>query len=171
VTRAERTVVTIRRATAEDLEAVADVYLASRRAAYPAIPPSVHADEDVRTWMAGRIEAATQLFVAEGVGGRVVAMMVLDGNWLDQLYVDPAHAGSGVGSQLLEFAKMVRPAGLQLWTFESNTGARRFYERHGFVPAERTDGSRNEERAPDIRYVWPPRHAGAGRTRRSLDDR
>jgi hypothetical protein len=30
----------------------------------------------------------------------------------------------------------------------------RFYERHGFVEAERTDGRRNEERAPDIRYVW-----------------
>jgi hypothetical protein len=33
-------------------------------------------------------------------------------------------------------------------------GARRFYERRGFVLTEETDGSRNEEREPDARYVW-----------------
>ena len=43
---------------------------------------------------------------------------------------------------------------LQLWTFQKNTAARRFYEGRGFVAAEETDGSRNEEREPDIRYVW-----------------
>jgi hypothetical protein len=41
-----------------------------------------------------------------------------------------------------------------LWTFVTNTGARRFYERHGFVAVETTDGSHNEEAAPDIRFVW-----------------
>ncbi|WP_327002107.1 GNAT family N-acetyltransferase [Dactylosporangium sp. NBC_01737] len=50
--------------------------------------------------------------------------------------------------------KSRRPAGLQLWTFASNTAAQRFYLRHGFVVAETTDGSLNEERAPDIRFVW-----------------
>lgn len=66
--------------------------------------------------------------------------MVLAGDWLDQLYVDPARTGKGVGSELLAMAKSERPHGLQLWAFESNLGARRFYERHGFVAAERTDG-------------------------------
>lgn len=80
--------------------------------------------------------------------------MVLADEWLDQLYVDPDHTGSGVGSKLLEAAKSARNGGLQLWTFESNSRAQRFYERHGFVAIERTDGSGNEERAPDIRYVW-----------------
>jgi hypothetical protein len=32
--------------------------------------------------------------------------------------------------------------------------ARRFYQQHGFVPAEFTDGSGNEEREPDIRFRW-----------------
>ena len=31
---------------------------------------------------------------------------------------------------------------------------KRFYERHAFEAVERTDGSDNEEGAPDIRYVW-----------------
>jgi len=43
-----------------------------------------------------------------------------------------------------------------LWTFVSNVRAQRFYERHGFTVAERTDGSGNEEKAPDLRYVWRP---------------
>ena len=42
---------------------------------------------------------------------------------------------------------------VQLWTFQSNAGARRFYERHGFVAVQTTDGD-NEEQAPDIRYLW-----------------
>ena len=58
----------------------------------------------------------------------------------------------GLGSRLIELAKPPRPAGLQLWTFVTNTGAQRFYRHHGFVVAETTDGSRNEEKAPDIRF-------------------
>jgi len=54
----------------------------------------------------------------------------------------------------LTLAKRERPGGLRLWTFESNTGAQRFYERHGFVATDRTDGRNNEEGAPDILYVW-----------------
>jgi ribosomal protein S18 acetylase RimI-like enzyme len=50
----------------------------------------------------------------------------------------------------------IRPHGLWLWTFQTNTGARRFYERHGFVAVDETDGSANEERAPDVRYAWRP---------------
>jgi hypothetical protein len=37
-----------------------------------------------------------------------------------------------------------------LWTFVSNIGARRFYERHSFVAAETKDDSDNEENEPDI---------------------
>ena len=63
--------------------------------------------------------------------------------------------GQGIGAQLLGVAKRERPAGLRLWTFASNTRAQRFYERHDFVATSRTDGRDNEERAPDILYVWP----------------
>jgi len=43
---------------------------------------------------------------------------------------------------------------LRLWTFASNAGAQRFYERHGFVETRRTDGRDNEEGAPDVLYIW-----------------
>jgi hypothetical protein len=45
---------------------------------------------------------------------------------------------------------------MRLWVFESNVPARRFYELHGFVAVERTDGAGNEERAPDVRMEWRP---------------
>ena len=40
--------------------------------------------------------------------------------------------------------------------FESNAPARAFYARHGLVEREHTDGSENEERAPDLRMAWGP---------------
>jgi hypothetical protein len=39
---------------------------------------------------------------------------------------------------------------------DSNVRAQQFYERHGFIVQERTNGSGNQERAPDLRYVWLP---------------
>ncbi|GGU11709.1 hypothetical protein GCM10010272_66060 [Streptomyces lateritius] len=56
----------------------------------------------------------------------------------------------------MHLAKERRPAGLPLWTFQVDKSARRFYERHGFVAAEYTDGDRNEEHEGEIRYVWRP---------------
>ena len=64
----------------------------------------------------------------------------------------PDLTGRGIGADLLAVAKRERPDGLRLWTFASNTGAQRFYERHGFVAVRRTDGRDNEERAPDVLY-------------------
>jgi GNAT superfamily N-acetyltransferase len=95
-----------------------------------------------------------ELWIAEDPTGKLVGILVLDGPWLDQLYVDPTMTGRGVGAVLLNLAKRERPEGLRLWTFASNPRARRFYERHGFGATRRTDGRHNEEGAPDILYVW-----------------
>ena len=46
---------------------------------------------------------------------------------------------------------------VKLWTFQRNAGARRFYERNGFVAVEFGDGTGNEEREPDVRYERPVR--------------
>ena len=67
----------------------------------------------------------------------------------------PEHAGQGVGSALLDLVKAQRPDGFCLWVFEMNAPARGFYARHGLVELERTDGSGNEEQAPDVRMAWP----------------
>ena len=129
--------------------------IASRSAAAGAIPPAVHSDDEVRGWVGSVVVPEREVWLTEDGAGRVLAVLVLDGDWIDQLYVAPGFTGRGLGSRLVELAKNRRPAGLQLWTFATNTGAQRFYLRHGFVEAERTDGSGNEEKAPDIRFVRP----------------
>jgi GNAT superfamily N-acetyltransferase len=145
---------TLRRATPQDAAAVADVLIRSRRAAADAIPPAVHSDAEVRGWVGAIVIPEREVWLAEDAGGRTLGVLVLDQDWVDQLYVDPDFTGMGLGTRLIELAKSRRPAGLQLWTFASNAGAQRFYRRHGFLEAERTDGSGNEEKAPDIRFVW-----------------
>ncbi|MER7010776.1 GNAT family N-acetyltransferase [Saccharopolyspora sp. NPDC000359] len=71
-----------------------------------------------------------------------------------QLHPDPPQRGRGLGDQLVDLPKGRRPDGLERWTFQVNTPARRFYEWHGFVAVEHSDGRRNEEREPDVRDVW-----------------
>jgi GNAT superfamily N-acetyltransferase len=144
---------TLRRGTDRDVEAVTDLYLRARKAAVPAIPMTVHTDDEVRRWIARRVVPDTELWLAVGSGRTLVGLLVLDDEWVDQLYVDPELTGCGIGSELIELAKRQRPTGLKLWTFESNVGAQRFYERHAFRATDRTAGD-NEEGAPDILYVW-----------------
>jgi len=88
----------------------------------------------------------------EGVAG----FIAIEGAYIEHLYIAPAHQGIGIGDALLQRAKELRPDGLMLWTFERNHRARAFYEKRGFVAVEFTDGSRNEERTPDVRYHWNP---------------
>ena len=145
----------IRRGEVADARAAADLYLRAREAALRAgsIPAGVHDDEDVRGHFASHVVADCELWVAEDAGA-LAGILVLDAEWVDQLYVDPDLTGRGIGSDLLAVAKRERPQGLQLWTFASNAGAQRFYERHGFVEVRSTDGRDNEERAPDILYEY-----------------
>jgi len=147
---------TSRRARPGDAPAIADVLIRSRRAAAGAIPPSVHPDAEAREWISTVVIPEREVWLTEDDSGRPLAVLVLDGDWIDQLYVEPSVTGRGLGSQLVELAKSRRPEGLQLWTFATNVGAQRFYVRHGFTAAESTDGSGNEEREPDIRFVWNP---------------
>jgi GNAT superfamily N-acetyltransferase len=142
--------------TPADALAAAEVWLRSRKAAMPAIPAPVHTDDDVRHHFRTVIVMERELWVAVDDSADVTGLLVLADDDVDQLYVDPVWWGRGIGSQLLEQAKRVRPNGLWLWTFQANTGARRFYERHGFGAVDATDGSGNEERAPDVRYAWRP---------------
>ncbi len=154
----------LRRGTAGDADTVAEVYLRARHHAIPEIPPLAHSDDEVRNWMRGVLDEQ-EAWLACADHGAPLGLLVLNGDWVEQLYLDPAWTGRGLGTRLLELAKRRRPDGLQLWTFVSNVRARRFYERNGFSVEERTDGSGNEEHAPDLRYVWRPANRLAGQRR------
>ena len=146
--------VLLRPATIDDAPAMADVHVDCREANVGSMPPMVHTRETTHAWMRDRLQGEGSGWVAERDGG-VVGYLVMTGDWLDDLFVAPGETGRGVGAALLEVAKAERPDGFCLWVFETNEGARRFYRAHGLMELERTDGSANAERAPDVRMVWP----------------
>jgi GNAT superfamily N-acetyltransferase len=144
--------VLLRPGLVSESEEIAAVFVASRRASVPAIPPLLHDDDDVRRWLPTQMRAARGTWVAEAEGA-LVALMIVGEGWLEHLYVAPGWTGRGIGSRLLALAQADQRA-LELWAFQANLGARRFYERHGFGVVEETDGHANEERTPDVRYEW-----------------
>ena len=146
--------VAIRRATAADAGAIAEVWLTSFKATY-SFPPS-HPDDDVRRWVREEVVPRRETWVAVDPDGTVCGFMALHGDDLDQLYLRPDHTGRGIGSRLVDLAKARRPTGLGLFTFQVNRRARAFYERHGFTVEHLGDGTGNEERQPDVRYAWRP---------------
>ncbi|WP_456710680.1 GNAT family N-acetyltransferase [Bradyrhizobium sp. USDA 4452] len=140
-----------RRLALADMDAAACVHRAAFDDALPWLA-GLHTPDEYRWFYRERMFTACTLW---GVfdGEAMNAMIAFRDDWIAQLYVLPAAQGRGIGSALLEIAQQGTDR-LQLWTFQRNARARRFYEARGFVPVEATDGSRNEEKEPDVRYLW-----------------
>jgi GNAT superfamily N-acetyltransferase len=142
--------ISIRRATANDANALADIFVAAR--ARMTYLPVVHTEADTRAF-AGSLLTRMEVWGAE-IDGHVTGFAAINEDWLDHLYVFPDGQNRGAGSALLARVKQQRPQGIQFWAFQQNEGARRFYARHGCIEVEWTDGAGNEERTPDVRFEW-----------------
>jgi ribosomal protein S18 acetylase RimI-like enzyme len=153
--------VLVRPAAHHDIDTIAEAYVASF--AGLTFLPKLHTDEDMRRWVREELVPRNEVWVAERAGN-VVGFAAVKGGLLGHLYVHPDAQSRGAGTALLERVKAERPDGFELWVFQRNEGARRFYERHGLRLAELTDGSGNEEREPDARYEWVPWGAGSSRS-------
>lgn len=84
---------------------------------------------------------------------KAVGFMARADDTIHALYLVPQVQRRGIGSALLQGA-MRQAHRLELWTFQANDGAQRFYHRHGFRAVQQTDGAGNDEGLPDIRFVW-----------------
>lgn len=133
-----------------DAEAIAMVHIQSRREAMPWLA-EVHTEAETVWWIENIVLPNQLVWVAEDEN-QVVAIAALAGTTLEQLYVQPGFQGKGIGSALLQTAIQASGGTLELWTFQRNAAARAFYEHHGFIAIESTDGSTNEECEPDVRY-------------------
>jgi GNAT superfamily N-acetyltransferase len=141
--------IALRRAIGSDAAAVAQMMRASLNALE--WMPVLHTPEEDLFFIRDILLPDRQVTVAVD-GERIVGFIAVSGDWLEQLYLDPAWTGQGIGSRLLTQAT----AGMslvKLHCFQANAGARRFYERHGFRAAAFGDGSTNEEGLPDVLYV------------------
>jgi putative acetyltransferase len=143
----------LRRATDEDAEAIAELYHASFRLL--SFLPMLHTAEEYRRFVANVMLKECAVTVAEDDTG-VVSFLALRGEEVRLLYTRPDRIGRGAGTQLIEAAKESGVDSLELWCFQANTRARRFYEARGFRAIRFTNGADNEEKAPDVRYRWEP---------------
>ena len=138
---------------AQETAAVSDLFIASRAKTLPKVR-RVHADAEIHAWMREVVFPRRSIRIAQ-LADEIVGFAARDGAWLDHLYLRPGWTGKGIGRELLDVvineARIVTPV-LRLYTFQCNTGARRFYERNGFTAVALGDGSGNEEGEPDIRY-------------------
>ena len=116
--------------------------------------PDIHTPEEDRGFVRGHLLPHQSVTVAQA-SGCVVGFIAVHKDWVEQLYLDPAYTGRGIGSLLLDTAIADMPV-VNLFCFQANTGARRFYERHGFVAEIFSDGATNDEKLPDIHYVRRP---------------
>jgi GNAT superfamily N-acetyltransferase len=114
--------VTIRRGGSDEAGAAADLWLRARKSAGPALPAPVHSDTEVRSWFATHVVRTLELRIAESEQGEPLGILILDDDWVDQLYVDPSWTGRRIGARLLATAKRERPSGLRLCPVSRTSG-------------------------------------------------
>ena len=137
-----------------DLDAVVALWYRTWHATLPGL---VH-PQSLNEWRArfhDEIGPTASVWVA-AVDGRIARFLALDEGRgsLDQLFVDPAAQGHGVGGALMATAKALCPAGLTLHTLEQNHHARAFWERHDFRRAGAGVNPVNSQR--NLEYRWTP---------------
>jgi GNAT superfamily N-acetyltransferase len=141
----------VRQLELTDMDAAARVHRASFDHALPWLP-GLHTPAEDRWFYRERMFKACEIW------GRfdsltMIGIIAFRKDWIDQLYVLPEAQRCGVGTELLDVAKRSLDS-LQLWTFQRNERARRFYAARDFRLVRETDGAGNEEREPDALYLW-----------------
>lgn len=113
--------------------------------------PRLHTHEEDRGFCEKMIGSGW-VRVAE-IGGDICGFIARNDQEVNALYVRGDARSQGVGGALLKEAQEMSPE-LELWTFQENIAARRFYADHGFYEISRTNGETNDERLPDIQLQW-----------------
>ena len=85
-------------------------------------------------------------------GEEIVGFLASNAESVSKLYVRVSWHGRGIGTQLLNLAKEQSSGTLWLFTFARNLVARRFYEKHGFVPV--AFGFEPMWQLEDVKYQW-----------------
>jgi GNAT superfamily N-acetyltransferase len=134
-----------------DMDAAARVLRIAFDRALPTLA-GLHTPEEDRWFFRERVFTTCEVWGTFDADAMTGLLAFRDG-WIDQLYVLPEAHRRGLGTTLLQVAQNSFDR-LQLWTFQRNAPARRFYEARGFALIQLTDGARNEEKEPDALYLW-----------------
>jgi len=129
---------TLRRATACDADAIANVYLTSFRLL--TFLPMLHTLEEYRWFIANVILNDCEVTVVEDKSG-IVAFLARRAEEIRLLYTRPDRIGMGAGRQLVDAAKATGIGALELWCFQANSAHDAFTKHEAFMPsALRTAG-------------------------------
>jgi ribosomal protein S18 acetylase RimI-like enzyme len=85
----------------------------------------------------------------------ILGLLALRDDLIDQLFVAIDAQRQGVGGALLVKARERSPDQLRAYSFQKNSSARAFYEKHGFRIV-RSGISPPPENEPDYEYMWRP---------------
>src|SRR6266481_9996661 len=110
----------------------------------------LHTVEEDRRFITNVILKDYEVTVAEDEIG-IAAFLARQGQEVRLLHTRPDRIGMGAGTQLIDAAKASGIGALELWCFQANERARRFYEARGFHAIRFTDSAQNEEQTPDVR--------------------
>jgi putative acetyltransferase len=126
---------TLRPYRAADEPAAIELWRRTWQEAYPAIDFAARLEWWRARWRTELVPTAS-IVVAEA-GGALAGFVTVNAatGYLDQIVVAPAAWGTGVAEMLLDEAKRLSPAGLDLHVNKDNARAVRFYRKHGFVVA------------------------------------
>jgi ribosomal protein S18 acetylase RimI-like enzyme len=141
----------LRRLELDEMDAAAGVHRASFDHALPWLK-GLHTPDQDRWFYREQVFVTCEIWGAFD-GAVLAGIIAFREEWIEQLYVLPEAQGRGAGGALVQVAQRAFDR-LQLWTFQRNTAARRFYQTRGFVLVDETEGARNEEKEPDARYLW-----------------
>jgi GNAT superfamily N-acetyltransferase len=140
----------IETATRNDASDIVAVFRASRENGLPWLPKLYTSQQELVYFRDTVLATHTVLFTREE--NRHAGFIAFDDVWVHHLYLHPDFQRRSLGKALLDCAKDAA-CPRRLWSFQRNTGARRFYAREGFAEIRTTSGD-NEEREPDVLLEW-----------------
>lgn len=129
----------IRPATTDDPDRIAEIWAPGWRDGHLGHVPEVLLEHRSLDTFRPRVAAALPRTHVAVVDHQVVGFTIIDGDEVDQLYVDTSARGTGIAAQLLaDAAQRIRDAGHAIpWlaVATGNARARHFYEREGWTDA------------------------------------
>lgn len=125
----------IRKAAAQDASRLAEILIFAKRVNYRPI-----FNDDKVSFGEMQVLPLAQEFLSDGEkldniwvydDEFVKGLIHIEGEWIQELYVDPFFQNRGIGNALIRFA--IREFGVRrLYVLEKNGGAIHFYQNHGF---------------------------------------
>lgn len=119
----------IRRGTPADVPRALEIWRAAVDATHGFLTPADRAEIDVL--VAEQFLPNAELWLAVDRIDRPIGFLVMDGNEIDALFVDPAHHGQGYGTALVEHALTLAP-NATVSASEQADNALSFYLARGF---------------------------------------